>query len=154
LCVAVECCHNGTKIYVTAGDLHARLPVRSRGGAIIRHPWGAQGRTFYDQPRALRTEWPKEPWVPLQTIKSGAWAEFEPKPVRIAVMRFLVYREFDDAGATDHWVTLKPNEYLQGALLQCSAEHAVYIVTVDPPADLRVVTPWPRMVSARRKEKE
>jgi hypothetical protein len=137
-------------MYVTAGDLHARLAVRKRGGAVIMYPWGAQGRTFYDQPRAVCTEWPKEPWVSLQTIKSGAWAEFEPKPVRIAVTQFLVYREIDDAGPLDHWVTLKPHEYLQGALLQCSGEHAVYVVTVEPPVDLGVVTPWPRIVCARK----
>jgi hypothetical protein len=89
--------------------------------------------------------------VPLETIKSGAWAEFQPKPVRIAITRFLVYRDIDDAGPLDHWVTLKPKEYLQGALLQCSAEHAVYVVTMSPPPDLGVVTPWPRIVSARRK---
>jgi hypothetical protein len=150
VCIAVECLQNGTKLYVTAGELHSRLPVRRRGGATITYPWGAQGRTFYDQPRALRTEWPKQPWVPLQTIKSGAWAEFQPKPVRIAVTRFLVYREFDDAGPTDHWVTLEPDEYLQGALLQCSAEHALYVITVDPPIELGVVTPWPRVVSGRK----
>jgi len=65
-------------------------------------------------------------------------AEVWPKPVRIVATRFVVYREVDAAGPLDYWVKLKPQEYLQGALLQYSTEHALYIVTVEAPA----ISPW------------
>jgi hypothetical protein len=53
---------------------------------------GRQGRSFYDQSPSLRRQWLDKPWVALYAIKGGAWAAFQPKPVRIAASRFMVYR--------------------------------------------------------------
>lgn len=111
------------------------------------HLWGAQGRAFHNEPAAVRVRWPDEPFVDLAVIKRGAWAEFEPKAVRIPITRFMVYRNMG-AVTIDHWARLKSGEYLQGALLRRGTEHAVYIVTVPPPADLDVMSSWPRIVKS------
>jgi hypothetical protein len=115
-------------------------------------PWGRQGRSLLDLSPSIRVQWPEEPWVRLDVIKSGAWANLDPKPVRIAVSRFMIYRVLG-AATIDQWITLKPREYLQGALLEDRAEHAVYIVTVDPPEGYCVASPWPRVVSSRREQR-
>ena len=147
MCEVVEYSYNGERMFATAGAHGSRLPVIQPGGIVLMVPWGAQGRTFHHEPRSVRIQ-SEEPCVPLDTIKRGAWAELEPKPVRIPVRRFMVLRQMD-AATLDHWTFIGPGEYLQGALLRRGVERAVYVVTVEPPAHLEVLSPWPRIVRLR-----
>jgi hypothetical protein len=61
----------------------------------------------------------------LESITRKAWADCDPRPVRIPATRFLVFRELD-AVTIDHWVT-QEGEWLQGALVRYSADTAVCI---------------------------
>lgn len=149
MCEAVEYSYNGQRVVATADAFKSRLPVLLRGGAVLMIPWGAQGKTFHGSRRETQVIWPDEPCVPLATIKAGAWADLAPRPVRLPVTRFFVFRRLDSV-TLDHWVTLGPGETLQGALLSCASERAAYVVTVDPPAHLTVLSPWPRILPGRR----
>ena len=148
MCEAVEYVYNGQRMLATADALGSRLPIRLRSGAVLMIPWGAQGRIHHGDKRETRIMWPQSPWVPLATIKGRAWADLAPRPVRLLITRFFVFRR-QDAVTLDHWVTLRRGETLQGALVTCGVERAAYVVTVEPPADLQVLSPWPRVLTAR-----
>jgi hypothetical protein len=153
MCEAVEYWYNGVRVIATADAHGSRLPVRLRSGAMLMIPWGAQGRTFHGTHRETQVVWPDGCHVALTTIKHGAWADLAPRPVRLPITRFFVFRRLD-AVTLDHWVTLRPGETLQGALIACGADRAAYVVTVDPPAELQVLSPWPRIVSEKRGNSE
>jgi hypothetical protein len=110
--------------------------------------WGAQGRRFHGDKREVKVDWSDCSAVTLEDIKRGAWADLQPKAVRIAADRFTVFRRMDEV-TLDHTFKLQRGEYLQGALLRKGTEAAVYVVTVPPPRHLDVLTPWPRIVSSR-----
>jgi hypothetical protein len=84
-----------------------------------------------------------------KTSRGGAWADLEPKAVRIPADRFAVFRKMNEVTIDDAF-ELRRGEYLQGAMLQRGTETAVYVVTVPPPPHLGVLTPWPRIVSSSR----
>jgi hypothetical protein len=109
--------------------------------------WGAQGRRFHGDKREVRVEWSDRSAVSLEDIKRGAWADLEPKAVRIPADRFAVFRTMNEVTIDDAF-ELRQGEYLQGAMLQKGTETAVYVVTVPPPPHLGVLTPWPRIVNS------
>ena len=88
--------------------------------------------------------WQEGGWVPLETIGEYAWQRYDPKPVKIAVARFVVVDQYTNP----RWFALERGQYLQGLLATAGGERRVYLVTVPPPENLgRSV--WPRIVTSR-----
>jgi hypothetical protein len=144
MCVAIEYVFNEQRYIATADTQASALPIQVRGGALMLVPWGARGQSAHG-PRSAPTQWPPQPWIELAAIKRKALADCDPRPIRILAVRFMVFRKVD-AVTLDHWVTLRDGEWLQGALVRWGPEMAVYVVTVDPPEGLDVLSPWPRVV--------
>lgn len=148
MCVGVEFFQNDEpqRVYVT--HAHARLPVRLRGGRVVMMLWGARanvpGVEDDTGPGHMKT-WPEGGWAPLDDVRAGKWGRFDPKPVKIAVNRFVVI-------GNDHvsrWTYLRRGQYLQGLVAQAGNERRVYVVTVHPPEGVPGAV-WPRVVSTLR----
>jgi hypothetical protein len=142
MCAGIEYVFNGQR-YIAMPDTQASaLPVRMRGGALMFVRWGALGGRVHGL-RSAPITWPAEPWIELELIKRKAFADCDPRPVRIPATRFLVFRELDAATVDG---SLLQKKWLQGTLVRYGADMAVYLVVVKPPPHLIVATPWPRIV--------
>lgn len=151
VCDAVEFEYLGERVVATAGAEGSRLPVRLRNGSFLLVLWGAQGRRFYDMKPEVRIAWPDDPHLDLAKLRAGAFADCEPRPVRIAAKRFMATILKAPGAELDQWVALGPGQFLQGCHFRRGRERAVYIVTVPPPAEKGVISPWPRIIGGNRK---
>jgi len=112
------------------------------------YPWGAVGAVprVHDEEPGNLYKWPEGGHVRLEAVKGGAWWQFAPRPVKLAVAGFLIHNYSSGVGI-EQWVKLRPGQFIQGALCQKYADCRVYVVTVDPPPEYSGVTvPWPRIV--------
>ena len=148
MCVGVEYFVDGepVTIYVTQRD--ARLPVRLRGGRIKLVTWGARegvpGVEDDTGPGHIKT-WPSGGWAPLDDVRADKWRRYDPKPVKIAINRFVVV----DKWHVPRWTYLTHGQYLQGLLAEAGRERRVYVVTVHSPERLPGVI-WPRIITNTR----
>lgn len=151
MCIAVEFFKNGERVLVRGDVDGGDLPVRLRNGEVRLYRWGSSGRPrVYDEAPGYLLNWPAGGWVALDVLKRGEWWQLKPAPVRVAAARFLVFRT-NGSVTWEDWIDLKPGEYLQGALAQRHGDYRVYVVTIDPPAKSQGASPWPRVVTARRR---
>ena len=151
MCEAVEFEYLGERIVATANAEGSRLPVRLRNGTFLLVPWGAQKRRFPDMKRDERIEWPDTPCLDLEQIRRGLFADCGPRPVRIVARRFLATIVKAPGAEMDQWIPLDPGQFIQGCYFRRGRERAVYVVTVPPPTEHGVITPWPRVVGGNRK---
>jgi hypothetical protein len=81
-----------------------------------------------------------------ESVLSGAWERFEPRPVRVVASRFMLA----DAQLGPIFFSLRRGEFIQGLLAQTGAQRRLYIVTVDAPPEQRERwREWPRIVRSR-----
>ena len=99
---------------------NAVLPVLTSEGKIQLLPWGRRQK----QPGQL----PITGWARLDSIYTGRWDKYFPKPVKIPV---LSYMEKDHEGQ-GHWYDLQKGQFIQGLLARDGNERRVYVVTIDP----------------------
>jgi hypothetical protein len=108
--------------------------------------WGARsgipGVEDDTGPGHIKT-WPDGGWATLDDVRAGKWNRFNPKPVKIAVNRFVVIDEHHQP----RWTYLTRGQYLQGLLAQAGSERRVYVVTVHSPERLPGAV-WPRIVTS------
>lgn len=151
MCDAIEIEYCGQMMVVTAGVLGSHLPVLMKSGAALMIPWGRQGRSF-SMRRSEQIEWPRDPWLRLEDVKAGAFADCQPRPARILARRFLVAFSLSGSGCEiDRWVQLEPGQFIQGCYFRHERDRAIYIVTTDPPSDVEeLASPWPRIISASK----
>lgn len=144
MCIGVEYFENEEprRVYVTQSG--AQLPVRLRSGRIVMVTWGARagipGVEDDTGPGHIKT-WPDGGWAALDDVRAGKWSRFDPKPVKIAVNRFVVFDEHQQP----RWTYLTRGQYLQGLLAHAGSERRVYVVTVHSPERLPGAV-WPRIV--------
>ena len=81
MCGGVQFDINGQTIKTFFPNPRARLPVLSRNGSLIQVPWGIREQ----QPGRS----PLGGWARLESIKTGIWERFNPKPVKIVVDAFM-----------------------------------------------------------------
>jgi putative SOS response-associated peptidase YedK len=115
----------------------AALPVRRRDGSLSLVPWGRRENENIDLPRGG--------WARLESIRAGKWRRYRPRPVLIAVERFM---EKDRSGRS-HWYAVPPGYSIQGLLAHDGDEQRVYVVTTAPPGSeaAAVHDRWPRLVT-------
>lgn len=113
----------------------AVLPVLTATGDIQLLPWGRRQK----QPGQL----PVTGWARLDSIYTGRWDKYFPKPVKIPVLSFM---EKDHEGQS-HWYDLQKGQYIQGLLAREGNEKRVYVVTIEPELeDAQIHSRWPRVV--------
>jgi len=84
-------------------------------------------------------------WARIESIRSGRWNRWQPRPVRLALNAFM---EKDIEGQS-HWFPLTEGQWVQGLLAQQGTEQRVYVVTITPQMPDAVHERWPRIITAR-----
>jgi hypothetical protein len=145
MCWGVEYFRDSELVTVYFEQKNPLLPVRLRGGRVVFVKWGARraGIGVEDDtgPGHIAT-WQDGAWAPRELINTYAWQRYDPKPVKIAVARFVVV----DEQHLPRWFVLERGQYLQGLLAKAGGERRVYVVTVPPPKELAGAV-WPRILN-------
>lgn len=108
---------------------NARLPVKTRSHGVKLVHWGRRG----SEPGHL----PVTGWARLEFVERGAWARWQPLPVKVMVDSWQGKER--ETGQT-FWHALREHEYLQGLLVRLRGEERVYIVTVDSAKEAGIVS--------------
>ena len=113
----------------------AVLPVKNKDGSLILMPWGRRQQQAGNLPLGG--------WARLDSIYSGRWDKYFPKPLKIPVLSFME----KDLEGQSHWYDLNKGQYLQGLLARDNNEQRIYIVTIEPKIeDANIHNRWPRVV--------
>jgi len=137
MCGGTSYQHEGEEIRTFFPNPRARLPVITRGGDSRLVTWGRRSGEGGSLPLGG--------WARLESIKSGRWNRWQPRPVRLALNAFM---EKDIEGRS-HWFPLTEGQWVQGLLARQGGELRVYVVTITPQMPDAVHERWPRIVSAR-----
>ena len=114
----------------------ARLPVRLRDGNVTWVTWGMRKNESI-------VKFPNGGWARLNSIQSGKWKPWRPRPVLIVADQFME----KDQEKQSHWVELDKSMVIQGLLAERNNEQRVYVVTVNtPPEYAWIHDRWPRLV--------
>jgi len=136
MCAGVECKDGNRIVRVYFPNPRAALPVRLKSGATS---WLAWGRREGETPA-----FPLGGWARLESIQAGKWEKYKPRPVVIAVQRFM---EKDRQGVS-HWFEIPETKMIQGLLANQGAESRLYVVTTRAPSELPGFHErWPRLVA-------
>jgi hypothetical protein len=114
----------------------ATLPVILKDGSIELCPWGRRR----EQAGAL----PMGGWARLDSIYSGRWDKWFPKPVKLPVLQFME----KDVSGQSHWFDVMKGQFIQGLIARAGTEQRVYVVTVTPEFDDAVHDRWPRIITS------
>jgi len=113
----------------------AALPVRLRSGEV---EWVTWGRRQHEEGNM-----PNGGWARLDSVKSGRWQRYQPRPVLIPASSYME----KDASGGSHWFPLADTFFIQGLLADHSSEQRLYVVTVSPPAEYaHIHHRWPRLI--------
>lgn len=135
MCGGVQFDSNGKTIKTFFPNPKARLPVLTRNGSLIQVPWGRREL----QPGIP----PLGGWARLESIKTGAWERFHPKPVKIVVDAFME-KDSDD---NSQWFLLEPDQFIQGLLATDGPFTRVYVVTEENNNSCHINNRWPRLLN-------
>ena len=125
MCGGIE--YQDQKIYFPQPG--ASLPVRLRDGNVTWIAWGRR------KDEAIG-KFPNGGWARLNSIKSGKWKPWHPRPVLIVANRFME----KDQNNESHWIPLDTSMVIQGLLAERNNELRVYVVTTI--AVLTVLLDW------------
>jgi len=132
MCGGIE--YQDQKIYFSQPD--ARLPVRLRDGDVTWIAWGRRK----DEATG---KFPNGGWARLNSIKSGKWKPWHPRPVLIPAISFME----KDHDSQSRWIELDKGMVIQGLLAERDKETRVYVVTIDTPPEYSWIHDrWPRLV--------
>ena len=120
MCGGIE--YQDQKIYFPQPG--ASLPVRLRDGNVTWIAWGRR------KDEAIG-KFPNGGWARLNSIKSGKWKPWHPRPVLIVANRFME----KDQNNESHWIPLDTSMVIQGLLAERNNELRVYVVTVKTPPE-------------------
>lgn len=136
MCGGVKFSHDGELLTVYFPNPKAVLPVRLRNGEHQLLVWGRRK----EEPGNL----PPGGWARHESIKSGKWDRFFPKPVLIDVSDFM---EKDNKG-NSHWYPVIGGLAIQGLVARDGNEVRVYVVTITPKRQdqYQIHNRWPRIV--------
>ena len=109
------------------------LPVLRKNRSIALVTWGRH--------KLEAGNLPLGGWARSETVKSGRWDKYFPKPVKLPLTSFM---EKDIEGRSV-WFTLTPGQWVQGLLARYDDELRVYIVTMTPEREDALFERWPKM---------
>ena len=136
MCGGVKFQHAGQLLTVYFPNPKAVLPVALKQGGHELVTWGRR--------KEQAGELPPGGWARLDSIKSGKWDKYFPKPVRINVQEFME----KDNNKKSHWYPLVKGSWIQGLIVWEREERRVYVVTITPelPEQRAVHNRWPRIM--------
>jgi len=134
MCGGVEYLREEKKVRTYFPNPQALLPVLLKDGSLNFLPWGRRK----EQPGQL----PLGGWARLESIQSGRWDKYFPKPVLIPVLQFME----KDKNRKSHWFPVLKGQYIQGLLAHYENEVRVYVVTLVPKLENAIHDRWPKMV--------
>lgn len=114
---------------------NARVPVLQRAGGNALVKWGRRK----SEPGIL----PMGAKASLESIKRGAWDEYQIKAVRLPLLSF----QEQDIEGNYHWFALTAGQCIQGLLAKLGTEQRVYIVTLLPQCSDSLYENWPRILN-------
>ncbi|MCG6886968.1 MAG: hypothetical protein LJE74_07155 [Proteobacteria bacterium] len=135
MCGGVYYTHLGQDVRVYFPNPNARLPARTKSGAVVLLPWGRRR----DQAGHL----PLGGWARLDAIYSGRWDRWFPVPVKIPVKSFME----NDLEGRSRWFDLTRGQWIQGLVARDRHEQRIYVVTIIPEFDNAMHERWPRILS-------
>ncbi|QNM96405.1 hypothetical protein [Chitinimonas koreensis] len=95
----------------------ARLPIRSRQGAVSWLPWGLTRQENH-------VAFPHGAWLDLSVVESPDLYALMPRPVVIAARRFMLTGQ----DKVEHWFDVEEGQVMRGVLLTWHDEARVYVV--------------------------
>jgi len=126
--------HQGQTHTVYFARAKAVLPVIMSNGDTKLVTWGRRQQE--------NSEMPLGGWARLPAIHDGKWAQYTPKPIRLAVTKFM---QTDFEGHI-HWYEVTKGQYIQGLLANHEDEYRVYVVTIIPELLDICHDRWPRII--------
>lgn len=132
---AVTFQHQGKTHTVYFARAKALLPVYMTTGEVKLVTWGRRQQE--------NSEMPLGGWARLPSIHDGKWSLYTPKPVRLAINKFM---QTDFEGRI-HWYEVTKGQYIQGLIANNEDEYRVYIVTIIPELLDICHERWPRIVA-------
>lgn len=82
-------------------------------------------------------------WAPLESIKTGRWDRWQPRPVRLPLRAFME----KDIQGDSHWFELHSGQWVQGLVARNGGKQRVYVVTITPEMPEAVYAHWPRIIT-------
>lgn len=134
MCGGVEYPIKGKDIRVYFPNPKAMLPVQ-QDREIELMIWGRRR----DQPGRL----PPGGWARQESLDSGKWDKYFPRPVKIIVNRFME----KDKNRVSHWFDLTRGQWIQGLIANYKNEQRVYVVTIKPELPDAIHDRWPKIMS-------
>jgi hypothetical protein len=136
MCGGVTYIEGGAERHCDFTSPRASLPVITRRSGVVMVAWGRR--------RNEGGELPLGGWAWLESIRSGSWNGWQPKPVRLQLEGFME----QDIQGNNHWFKLTSGQWVQGLVAHHDGEQRVYVVTIHPQMPEAIHTRWPRIVSA------
>ena len=127
--------HNGEYSRVYFPNPKAKLPVLSKDSQISLILWGRR--------KEQKGKLPMGGWARMDSINTGRWDRWIPKPVKIPVLSFM---EKDHEGKS-HWFDLVKGQWIQGLIAVEKQEQRLYVVTIEPELEDCIHDRWPRIMS-------
>ncbi|MDG2229162.1 MAG: hypothetical protein P8L74_03470 [Gammaproteobacteria bacterium] len=135
MCSGVSYNHNGNHMRVYFPNPKAKLPVIAKDNQTKLILWGRR--------KGQSGRLPLGGWARLDSIHSGVWDRWFPKPVKIPVLSFM---EKDHEGKS-HWFDLIQGQWIQGLIAAENQEQRLYVVTIEPELEFSVHDRWPIVMS-------
>jgi len=134
MCGGVYYQDKGQDVRIYFPNPKAMLPVNTRQNNIVLLPWGRR--------KEQTGKLPLGGWARLDSIYSGRWDRWFPKPVKLPIKSFM---EKDIVGKS-HWFDIGSGQCIQGLVARDGYEQRVYVVTITPELVDAVHDRWPRIL--------
>lgn len=131
---AVTYHYQGKPYTIYFSQPRAVLPLRMADGSTKLVKWGRR--------QVEESEMPFGGWARLESIYQGKWSVYQPKPVLLAIDKFM---KLDYEGNV-HWYDVIQGQWIQGLLAHEQNEYRVYIVTIVPQRLDIFHDRWPRII--------
>lgn len=135
MCGGVTYEYEGEAIKTFFPNPYAKLPVVKRSHEVELLPWGRRK----EEPGKL----PRGGWARLESIYTGRWDCWQPRPVRIPLLNFME----KDIHGVSHWFNLTKGQWIQGLVAREGKEQRIYVVTIAPEMPDAIHERWPRIMS-------
>lgn len=136
MCGGITYTYNNKTIKTYFPSPYAGLPIKLENGTFSLLPWGRRQEEAGNLPLGG--------WARLESIKSGIWDKYFPKPVKIFAQSFME----KDIEGNSHWFNIIRGQFIQGLVAAYDQERRAYVVTIKPQAPNNTYARWPRILNA------
>jgi len=138
MCSAIE--YQGRQIWFR--EPKVKLPVVRRDGTVGWCRWGLgfeESHVYFHN----------GPSVGEHQLQEPGWQQLQPKPVRLAVDRYMI----TDRQGKEQWFDIEPRSAMRGVLTTWQGELRVYILTERASTSRQLIrSQWPKFRTAMLEE--